>query len=148
MMAAVALGRDWLQGSLTGQPAESHRCSDRQAWPDPGSGIAARRIGVDASGQQLEHRLLRRSDRGGCRAAVGSSLNCAREVIDVATQAMVHGLSAYSPDGGWPEGPSYWEYATRYAAFAIAALEEAGLDSRKLGGVARPCLDMALWAGT
>ena len=55
------------------------------------------------------------------------------EIIDRASEAMLHGLSGYSPDGGWPEGPSYWEYATRYAAFAIAALEDAGLDSRNLG---------------
>lgn len=32
-------------------------------------------------------------------------------------------FEAFSPDGGWPEGPSYWSLAVRYSGLVIAALE-------------------------
>lgn len=35
------------------------------------------------------------------------------------------GLSGFSPDGGWPEGPLYWGYGTFYLCTFIAALEKA-----------------------
>ena len=77
MMAAVALGRDWLRGFLTASQQKAIDAAIVRHGLIPAAGIAARRIGVDASGQQLEHRLLRRRDRGGGGTAVGSSLDCA-----------------------------------------------------------------------
>jgi hypothetical protein len=32
-------------------------------------------------------------------------------------------LEAFGPDGGWPEGPSYWSLAVRYSGLVVAALE-------------------------
>ncbi len=32
-------------------------------------------------------------------------------------------LRAFAPDGAWPEGPSYWSLAVRYAGLMIASLE-------------------------
>ena len=34
-------------------------------------------------------------------------------------------MASYSPDGGWAEGPGYWDYATQYNVFMLAALESA-----------------------
>jgi Heparinase II/III-like protein len=44
-------------------------------------------------------------------------------------------FEALAPDGAWPEGPSYWSLAMRYAALMVAALESSlgqsfGLASR------------------
>jgi len=35
------------------------------------------------------------------------------------------GLQGYNDDGGWVEGPMYWDYATRYTIYYIAALQTA-----------------------
>jgi hypothetical protein len=46
-------------------------------------------------------------------------------------------MSRFDPDGGWDEGPGYWNYATSYNVFILAALETAlGTD-----------FDLADWPG-
>lgn len=51
----------------------------------------------------------------------------AQAVLERAVPAIGSGLSAYDAQGGYPEGPGYWEYATKYAVLALAALDDAGL---------------------
>ncbi|MGN6218392.1 MAG: CBM96 family carbohydrate-binding protein [Microbacterium sp.] len=43
-------------------------------------------------------------------------------VLDAAYASLQNGLGAYHPDGGFPEGPTYWEYATRYLVTLASAL--------------------------
>ena len=38
-------------------------------------------------------------------------------------------LISYGPDGAWPEGPTYWGYATKYALVAIQMLRSATGDT-------------------
>jgi hypothetical protein len=57
-------------------------------------------------------------------------------------------FEALAPDGAWPEGPSYWSLAMRYAALMVATLE--GTFGRSFGLADRPGLaftgDFALHA--
>lgn len=48
----------------------------------------------------------------------------AQELLDRAIDAIKVGLASYGTEGGWDEGVSYWEYGTRIAVLALAALEE------------------------
>ena len=34
-------------------------------------------------------------------------------------------MAEYAPDGAWPEGPGYWNYATSYNVYFLASLESA-----------------------
>ncbi|MBI5834985.1 MAG: heparinase II/III family protein [Armatimonadetes bacterium] len=34
-------------------------------------------------------------------------------------------MASYAPDGGWNEGPGYWNYATSYTVYLLAALDTA-----------------------
>ncbi|MBV8814525.1 MAG: heparinase II/III family protein, partial [Verrucomicrobia bacterium] len=34
-------------------------------------------------------------------------------------------MASYAPEGGWAEGPAYWQYATSYNAYYLAALQSA-----------------------
>ena len=47
------------------------------------------------------------------------------EIARAAAESIVHGLSTWNPDGGWPEGPSYGELAARYTALFFASLNTA-----------------------
>ena len=47
------------------------------------------------------------------------------EIARAAAESIVHGLSTWSPDGGWPEGPGYGEFAARYTALFFASLSTA-----------------------
>ena len=49
----------------------------------------------------------------------------AQKVLASALVSVSIPFRTFAPDGGWPEGPMYWNYATRYAVFMIASLESA-----------------------
>jgi hypothetical protein len=49
----------------------------------------------------------------------------ARKVILGAQKSLPNGMQDYAPDGGFPEGPGYWTYATTYAAIAFTELQTA-----------------------
>ena len=46
-------------------------------------------------------------------------------IIPGAVESLPIALMTYGPDGAWPEGPSYWGYATRYTVFGLAAMQSA-----------------------
>ena len=58
-----------------------------------------------------------------------------QEIIELASEAMLCGMSSYQPDGGYAEGPGYWEFATRYAVLALAAIEEVDPGNQHLGSL-------------
>ena len=45
-----------------------------------------------------------------------------RELITATRRSLPTSLGQYEPDGAWPEGPIYWDYATRYATYYMASL--------------------------
>jgi hypothetical protein len=47
----------------------------------------------------------------------------AKELIDKTRHALPPAMDEYAPDGAWPEGPIYWDYATRYATYYLSALD-------------------------
>jgi hypothetical protein len=47
----------------------------------------------------------------------------ARELIADTRKSLPPAMSEYGPDGAWPEGPIYWDYATRYATYYLSALD-------------------------
>src|SRR5439155_19798886 len=49
----------------------------------------------------------------------------ARQILEATRKSIAAPMSSFAPDGGWPEGPGYWNYATRYTVFYIAAAQTA-----------------------
>ena len=49
----------------------------------------------------------------------------APRVLQYAHTTYPSALTTLAPDGAWPEGPSYWHYATVYTAYGLWALETA-----------------------
>lgn len=47
------------------------------------------------------------------------------EILEAGIKSLPIMLKDYSPDGGWYEGPAYWNYATTYTAYFIASLDSA-----------------------
>lgn len=69
-------------------------------------------------------------------AAGARHAELAREVLAGATTAVVLGLSSFDFDGGYAEGPGYWEHSARYAVVALAALSEKGVAMPDPAGLA------------
>lgn len=47
------------------------------------------------------------------------------EVLFNALNCLERVLPTYAPDGAWPEGPAYWDYATSYTLYAVYSLKSA-----------------------
>jgi hypothetical protein len=134
MMAGVALGRDWLRETMTA----SQRDVIDQAILEHGLMPALQAL--------REKAFWTTADNNWNIVCCGSAIVAAialrsvqpqpcREIIELASKAMLCGMSSYLPDGGYAEGPGYWEYATRYAALALAAIEEVDPGNRHLSGL-------------
>ncbi|MEW9613112.1 heparinase II/III family protein [Shinella sp. S4-D37] len=73
----------------------------------------------------------------GAAAIAKTDAVLSRDVLACFRPALRHGLSAFGADGGYPEGPDYWEYAVRYAVLAQALLADLGLAADMPAGLAR-----------
>lgn len=122
MLAAVAIGRDWCEPLLTATERRIidtaimefamipglHALIDNSKWariPTNWNIVCSAGLIIGALSLEKSHR------------------ETATAVLEKACRAIRVGLAAYDQDGGWPEGVSYWEYATRFAVLALAALE-------------------------
>src|SRR5215212_6322391 len=61
----------------------------------------------------------------GALAVFDSDTKIARDIMTRSASSIQNGLRSFAPDGGWEEGPTYWNYATRYLAFYVASLRSA-----------------------
>jgi hypothetical protein len=61
----------------------------------------------------------------GALAVAEDEPELARDVVTNATQSLRRAMVTLAPDGGWPEGPSYWCYALRFMAFFVSSAETA-----------------------
>ncbi|MBY3348012.1 heparinase II/III domain-containing protein [Rhizobium laguerreae] len=59
----------------------------------------------------------------------------AAKIIDNFVPAMRSGLEGFGDDGGYEEGPAYWEFAVRYTALAYALLMQEGLIGEVPAGI-------------
>ena len=49
----------------------------------------------------------------------------AKLIVPKAVASLPIALISYAPDGAWGEGTGYWDYATRYTVYGLAALDSA-----------------------
>jgi heparinase II/III-like protein len=73
----------------------------------------------------------------GALAIADEEPEIAREVLQDARASIPLAMASFAPDGGWAEGPGYWDYATAYNVYYLAALEtalETGFGLTKLPG--------------
>lgn len=61
----------------------------------------------------------------GSLAIADTDPDYARKIIPRAVKNLPIASKYYAPDGAWNEGPGYWQYATSYLSFAIAACDSA-----------------------
>lgn len=124
MTNALALGYDWLYDKLT--PAE--RETLRQAIIEKGLKPGLQAHAAHRSWTHAEHNWNAVCNGGlavGALAIADTDPAIAIEVLNAVRKALPTGMRDFAPDGGWPEGASYWDYTTIYNAYSFAALHSA-----------------------
>lgn len=46
-------------------------------------------------------------------------------ILNKAVESIKLAIAEFAPDGGWPEGPGYWNYATDYNVYFLAGMQTA-----------------------
>jgi len=132
MSHAVALGLDWFGGAMT---------------PEQRQAVVAALLEKGVGPALAEHRNATRWTTAThnwnlvCNGGLGVAALALRnhaptesaELLALSLRSARAGFASFAPDGGWIEGPAYWDYGTRYAAYLLAALETAGVGD---GGLA------------
>lgn len=139
MSHAVAIGYDWLYDYLDADA----RNEVRTALIEKGLklGLSAyqqvAQSSTDNSGDPIEvpywwatvdHNWNQVCNGGlaiGALAVAETDPTYAEQIIPSAVKYLPIAMSKYGPDGAWHEGPGYWNYATRYSVYCLAALESA-----------------------
>ena len=129
MMTAVAIGYDWTFDALPAADRQTIREALAEKGLSPGLGYyqrnkrwprATNNWNLVCNGGLTVAALAVAGDADGPTAR-----RLALVVLGEAEGSVANGLRSYAPDGGWEEGPTYWNYATRYAVLRLAALQTA-----------------------
>ena len=124
MTAALGIGYDWLYAELS--PAD--RATIKTAIATKGIDPWLERI---RSGEAIHHehnnwnQVCNGGESVGALAIADEDPDRARAILEHAHSAIASIMQLYAPDGGFEEGPGYWNYATSYNVLYIAALDSA-----------------------
>ncbi|MFZ2640381.1 MAG: heparinase II/III family protein [Verrucomicrobiia bacterium] len=138
MTCALAIGYDWLFDFLSA----ADRTTIRTAIIEKGLKQSFSIRGKQHWWAKCEHNWNQVCNGGmtvGALAIADEEPALAGQIIANGRASIVLAMKTFAPDGGWPEGPGYWSYATSYNVFYLAALETAlGTDFgfKKMAGFA------------
>jgi len=124
MTNALAIGYDWLYQFLT----DADRARIRQAIVEKGlkPGLLVYKSG--RGWPMVIHNWNQVCNGGltaGALAVADREPDLAGQLIDHARRSIVRAMASFAPDGGWAEGPGYWNYATECNVFFLSAVESA-----------------------
>ncbi len=126
MTHAFAIGYDWLYPALT----DAQRAMIRTAIIEKGL-----KPGLDAYNgarygwwRNADHNWNQVCNGGlvlGALAIADEEPQLAGQIIHHALLSLPRAMRSFAPDGGWEEGPGYWDYTLRYTLPLIMGLESA-----------------------
>jgi len=131
MCHAVGVGYDWFYNYFSPETCETIKSGLIRHGLDEGVIAYTGRgnpSGKPAEWVSYEHNWNLVCNGGlivGALAIAETDPEYAKIIIPGAVKSLPLALRTYGPDGAWPEGPSYWGFATRYAAYGLSALTSA-----------------------
>ncbi|MDQ6676360.1 MAG: heparinase II/III family protein [Acidobacteriota bacterium] len=124
MTHALAIGYDWLYSDLSDEDRKLLHDAIVQKGLDPGL-TAYRAPGSWAANRFNWNLVCNGGMVMGALAVAEDEAEKSAAVVKAAAESVIRGLASYGADGGWIEGPGYWDYGTRYAVMMLAALDSA-----------------------
>jgi hypothetical protein len=130
---AMAIGYDWLHGALSPDDREMVRDAIVQKGLDPAMPIYERQISW-TNNHYYWNPVCNGAVTMGALAVAEDDMQKCEALVRFAVDSLPRALATYGSDGGWPEGDTYWNYATRYVGLMVASLESATGTDFGLGG--------------
>ncbi len=141
MTVALAIGYDWLYDAMT----TDQRAAIKAAIVEHGLRAGLEHYKTEYWWTRRDNNWNQVCNGGmilGALAIADEQPALAQQIMQHAIKSTEHGLSVYSPNGAYPEGPSYWKYGTMYTALTIGSLQTAlghDFDMHKSPGLDRTC---------
>ncbi len=124
MAHAFAIGYDWLYAGLGAADRDWIRAALLEKGLEPAM-AAYKEPAAWVTANHNWNLVCNSAFSMGALAVAEDHPEMARRVLTSAFESLPRAMATYGPDGGWPEGPTYWNYATRYAVNLMASLESA-----------------------
>jgi hypothetical protein len=127
MTHAFAIGYDWLYSDLT----DEERRIIREAIVEKGLKPAKEAYEGEkpwrwwVSSRHNWNQVCNGGTVLGALAIADEEPELCEYIMEQALKSLPRAMAEYAPDGGWPEGPGYWHYATRYTVYLLAGLKTA-----------------------
>lgn len=124
MTHALAIGYDWFHADLSPADRKTIREAIVGLGLRPGEDVYRRRLWWTG----CKHNWNQVCNGGltiGALAVADEEPELARYIVHSALTSLPLAMAEFAPDGGWVEGPGYWNYATSYNVYLLAALESA-----------------------
>ncbi|MHC4250061.1 MAG: heparinase II/III domain-containing protein [Planctomycetota bacterium] len=128
MSHAVGVGYDWLFEWLPEADREEIRAGLIRCGMQPGmKGYAVKggRRAWWASSAFNWNQVCNSGLAIGALAIAETDPAYAMAIVPRAVEGLPKAIATYAPDGAWPEGPGYWNYATRYTVYGLEAMKTA-----------------------
>lgn len=133
---AMAIGYDWLYEALSPDDRLLVRTAIFQKGLDPSISIYERQLSFTVN-RYYWNPVCNGGLTLGALAVAEEDMQKCEAIVRFAVDSLPRAIATYGPDGGWPEGETYWNYATRYVALMLGGLETAvGTDFGLSGGPA------------
>jgi hypothetical protein len=124
MTHAFAIGYDWLYSDLS----EEDRTLLRRAIIEKGLDPAIAIYKEHRWWTTVTHNWNQVCNGGialGALAIADEDPGRAEYIVGQSVDSIRRAINSYAPDGGWAEGPGYWQYATAYTVYYLAGLQTA-----------------------
>src|SRR5579883_1135826 len=124
MTHALAIGYDWLYADLSPED----RATVRRAIVEKGLDEAIKIYKDHRWWVVVTHNWNQVCNGGitlGALAVAEDEPQKAAYIVAQSTDSIRRAMNSYAPEGGWAEGPGYWQYATSYNVYYLAGLETA-----------------------
>jgi hypothetical protein len=124
MTHAFAIGYDWLYNDLTDEDRALLRRSIIEKGLDQAIPIYKEHRWWTA----VTHNWNQVCNGGialGALAIADEDPERAEYIVGQSVDSIARAIHSYAPDGGWAEGPGYWQYATAYTVYYLAGFETA-----------------------
>jgi hypothetical protein len=124
MTHAFAIGYDWLYADLSPED----RATFRRAMVEKGLDEAIKIYKDRRWWTTAVHNWNQVCNGGitlGALAVADEEPERAEYIVKQSIESIPRAMRSYAPEGGWAEGPGYWQYATVYNVYYLAGLESA-----------------------
>jgi len=122
MTHAVALGYDWLYNFWSAEQKKMLQQAILQKGLNPALEVYSKEVGWH-KGNINWNQVCNGGISIGALAIAEHIPEIASKILSTAIESIQLPMKAYEPDGGGYEGPTYWDYGSRYNVFFLDALE-------------------------